>query len=185
MRTAFSSTRHPRSADLAPAGPWSMQPLKWIGSVLGRSKPAPRPPTSKKREASSGQGGGEALRLDHAALSALLDRHAASRDTMRHLAFIEHKLARQGSRAFRDMPVPVMSKGLEQLATLAQDESAMAFSVLRSRLTMAIALRSSSAPARDATPAVDVADVSEASHSLFDEMERSWTGQMPTPAQPG
>ncbi len=118
---------------------------------------------------------GEALRRGHEELRALLRRHPETRHLMRHLGFIEQQLGRSGSRALkRDIPVPVLRKGLEQLDLLMRGESSEPLSDLRSRIDASVRSRSAAVEAR-----TEAVQVSEASHSLFDEMERSWTGQMP------
>jgi hypothetical protein len=68
----------------------------------------------------------------------------------------------------------VLQKGLEQLDLLMRGETSEPLADLRTRLDAAARSRGGAAEAR-----VDEVQVSEASHSLFDEMERSWTGQMP------
>lgn len=92
---------------------------------------------------------------------------------MRHLAYVERAIARSGSRAFGQVPPPVLQRALEQLELMLRDEHDHGIAPLLDRLQRALRER---APARRAEAAVDV---SEASHSLFDEMEKSWTGQMP------
>lgn len=118
---------------------------------------------------------GDALRRAHAELGAVLDRHPDARHLMRHLGYVEREIARQGSKAFRQVPVPVLRRAVEQLELLLRGESGHAIDPLRERLERALRERSAE-PLRSAEPAVDV---SEASHSLFDETERGWTGQMP------
>jgi hypothetical protein len=118
---------------------------------------------------------GEALRRGHEELRALLRRHPETRHLMRHLGFIEQQLGQSGSRALkRDIPVPVLRKGVEQLDLLLRDEPSEALAELRARIDAAARSRGGVVGAR-----ADEVQVSEASHSLFDEMERSWTGQMP------
>ncbi|CAN5695705.1 hypothetical protein BH11PSE8_BH11PSE8_13860 [soil metagenome] len=96
---------------------------------------------------------------------------------MRHLAYVEQAMARHGSRAFKVLPSKVLGKALAQLDALAVDSRLGEFTELRLRLRQAVDKRSGAAAPHDLFQPVDV---SEASHSLFDEMERSWTGQMPT-----
>ncbi|WP_298829112.1 hypothetical protein [uncultured Piscinibacter sp.] len=128
---------------------------------------------------------GEALRRGHEELRALLRRHPEARHLMRHLGYIEQQLACFGSRALRqEVPVPVLAKGLEQLDLLARDEPSEALSELRRRIASAIARRSPAAADEDTETRPGSLEVTEASHSLFDEMERSWIGQMPV-VEPG
>lgn len=120
-----------------------------------------------------GTSAGEALRRAHTELRALLDRHPDTRHLMRHLGYVERAIAHQGSKAFRQVPRPVLERALKQLELLLRDEQTHAIAPLRDRLERALR---EGAPARSMDAAVDV---SEASHSLFDELEKSWTGQMP------
>jgi len=137
--------------------------------VLGEKPPEPEAPTVAPTS-------GEALRRGHEELRALLRRHPETRHLMRHLGFIEQQLGRSGSRALkRDIPVPVLRKGLEQLDLLMRGDTSEPLADLRSRIDSAVRSRGAAAESR----VDDKVQVSEASHSLFDEMERSWTGQMP------
>jgi hypothetical protein len=121
---------------------------------------------------------GGLLRQDHTALRALLDRHAGARDRMRHLAYLEHALGRHGSRAMKRVPTRVLAEALAQLDNLLQATGLGGFDELRARLRSIVGSRTTVAGELDALPSVDV---SEASHSLFDEMERSWSGRTPAP----
>jgi hypothetical protein len=122
-----------------------------------------------------GPSAGDTLRRAHAELGALLDRHPDARHLMRHLGYVEREIARDGSKAFRQVPVPVLRRAVEQLELLLRGQTEPTIAPLQQRLERALRERAAE-PMRAAAPAVDV---SEASHSLFDEMERSWTGQMP------
>lgn len=187
--------------DTMPASPASLpptpapaprQPLAWLRGllsrplklerrgaqlhvVLGEAKQPPAPPARP----------GELLRQGHAALRDLLARHPDARHLMRHLAFFEQSLGQRGSRALRsEVPLPVLRKAHEQLEMLLRDGSSPELAALATRMERAVAERGKAQ--LDAPPATAV-QVSEASHSLFDEMERSWTGEMPlgdTPVAP-
>lgn len=168
------------------------QPLQWLRGLLRRPlrlerrglqlhvvlgatpDAAPEPP--------SPPGAGALLRQGHDELRALLRRHPEVRHLMRHLGFVEQALARGGSRALRrDVPVPVLRKALEQLELLVRDEPSEGLAALRQRIADAVRDRAGAA----AAGAVESVQVSEATPSLFDEMERSWTGRMPLePAPP-
>lgn len=141
-----------------------------IHVVLGEKPAAPPPPPSA----------GEALRHGHAELRGLLRRHPEARHLMRHLGYVEQMIGRFGSRALkREIPPPVLAKALQQLDLLARDEPTAALSDLRSRLAAALEARRAEAPDTETETRPGSLEVTEASHSLFDEMERSWTGQMP------
>lgn len=142
-----------------------------IHVVLGDKAAEPPPPPSA----------GEALRQGHEALRGLLRRHSEARHLMRHLGYVEQMIGRFGSRALkREVPVPVLVKALEQLDLLARDEPSAPIADLRARIAAAVDIRGV-APARDEDTETRPGslEVTEASHSLFDEMERSWTGQIP------
>lgn len=161
-------------------GSWSdllKRPLKLerrdgqIHVVLGDKPAAPPPPPSA----------GEALRRGHEALRELLRRHPEARHLMRHLGYVEQMIGRFGSRALkREVPAPVLAKALEQLDLLARGESSAPIAELRARIAAAVDARSTATAEHEDTETRPASlEVTEASHSLFDEMERSWTGQIP------
>jgi len=140
---------------------------------------------------------GLALREAHRTLQQRLCSHEALRQLMPHLACIERKLAKHGSAALKRVPVPVLQRGLAQLALLQRDDEppveAANLRVLRLRLIEAIALRSASqatpgaagrpsaaaakpqAARRAAAKAEPLAvEVSEVSSSAFSEAELDW-----------
>lgn len=187
------SSRKPAAKDPSDsrAGSWVRdllhRPLKLerrdgqIHVVLGEKPAEPAPPPSS----------GEALRRGHAELQALLRRHPEVRHLMRHLGYVEQMLGRFGSRALkREVPAPVLAKALEQLDLLARGEPSAPIADLRARIAAAVEARGI-APFEDEDTETRPGslEVTEASHSLFDEMERSWTGHVPlgddTPAGRG
>jgi hypothetical protein len=105
---------------------------------------------------------------------------------MRHLGFVEQTIGRFGSRAIqREIPVPVMRRAIEQLDVLAEGAPTEGLVYLRSRLLEAVRIRAAAvAVEEDTETRPGSLEVSEASHSLFDEMERSWTGQIPVGTPP-
>lgn len=130
---------------------------------------------------STGTSAGEALRRGHADLQRLLRQHPETRQLMRHLTFVEQTIGRFGSRAIqRDIPVPVMRRAVEQLDLLVQGAPGEGLVYLRARLLDAVQTRAVAVEVdADTETRPGSLEVSEASHSLFDEMERSWTGEMP------
>lgn len=134
----------------------------------------------------SGTSAGEALRRGHGDLRALLRRHPETRQLMRHLAFVEQTIGRFGSRAIqREIPVPVLRKGIEQLDLLVQGAPTEGLVYLRARMAAAISARSAAVEIDEETETRPGSlEVTEASHSLFDEMERSWTGEIPLGTPP-
>ena len=108
---------------------------------------------------------GEALRLAHMALQALLVEHPDARQVMPHLSHLEQALARQGSRALIELPVKVLQRALDQLDTIQSAAQAEALVPLRLRVEESV---------RQRTPVNlrgDIAnvEVQEASVSQFDE----------------
>jgi hypothetical protein len=124
--------------------------------------------------AAAESGGGSALRRDHLALQALFELRPELRLTMRSLAYLEDAMALRGSRALKGMPPKLYAKALKYLEKAMQMEPGVTFPELERRLREASQVR----PVAEVefTTAVQV---TEASHSLFDEMERSWTGEIP------
>ncbi|MBI5258450.1 MAG: hypothetical protein HY855_18230 [Burkholderiales bacterium] len=158
-------------------------PLNWLRSTLFGSldgttivPASSSPPLLESR--------GQLLREAHRSLRALIKQHPGLRQVMPHLAYIERALARKGSRALMRVPVAVLQRGLEQLERLQAEQPRDALRTLRTRLVEAIALRS---VARDSAVTRGTAharlpaalEVMEASHSDFDEAERSWKGTLP------
>ncbi|NRF68314.1 hypothetical protein HLB44_15075 [Aquincola sp. S2] len=121
---------------------------------------------------------GQALRTAHRSLRALMRERPGLRRLMPHLAHIERSLRRHGSRALLRLSVNVLQRGLEQLEQLQSDEPRDALRALRTRLVEAIALRNVARSITSPAPLAPM-EVMDASHSEFDEVERSWTGSMP------
>jgi len=134
--------------------------------------------------ASTGTSAGEALRRGHGELHDVLRRHRETRQLMRHLAFVESEIGRFGSRALRrEIPVPVLRKALEQFDLLVQGAPSEGLIYLRARMAEAVELRGRAIEIdEDTETRPGSLEVMEASHSLFDEMEKSWTGQVPLDA---
>lgn len=175
--------------------PFLMRPMRWARGLLNsrlrmerrglqihvllepaRPKAAPVAPDSRN---------GEVLRLAHAELRELLDRHGDTRHVLPHLSFVEQALAKSGSRAIGRVPLPVLEKALIQLENLIHDSPGDGVAELRRRLLASITMRSDKGPGAPSADQVsdfrseDRLEVTEASHSLFDEMERSWSGTIP------
>lgn len=160
------------------------RPLQWLRGLLKRplrlerrglqlhvvlgEPPAVPVPTERP---------GEVLRRGHDALQALLARHPEARHLMRHLGFLERAIARSGSRALRsEVPLEVLRKAHGQLEMLMREDTSPDLAALAERLERAVAERGRAA---QEVPAPAAMQVSEASQSLFDEMERSWTDRTP------
>jgi len=126
-------------------------------------------PTSSKPA-----GRGEALRLGHVALQALLVEHHDARHVLPHLNHLEQALARNGSRALIDLPVKVLQRAMDQLDTITIGSHAAALVPLRLRVEEAV---------RQRTPVNlrgDIANVEvrETSVSKYDEAEDELTNRM-------
>lgn len=134
------------------------------------------PPPDGPAEAPAEPTSGAALRHDHRQLAQLLKRHTDLRRTLRHLACVEQTLAREGSRTLQSMPGKVLRKAIDQIEGLRRDDPGFALPELMRRLRHALTIVDERTKSFETTEAMDI---SEASHSLFDEMERSWNGHMP------
>ena len=71
-------------------------------------------------------------------LADVLDYHAGTRTTLRHLAIFEKKFKQHGVAALHALPVPLLQRALHQLDTLCADLATPAVVDLRSRMEIAI-----------------------------------------------
>ena len=185
-------------ADPRPAAgwrPWRL--LQGLTSRLNRddaardsASPAPSASPPARPQASRGR----ALRAAHRTLKERLASHPALPQVLPHLACIERKLAKHGSKALDRLPVPVLQRGLEQLAMLQRDDETAAdaaqLRVLRLRLIETMALRD--LVSRQADPpsvvrhttnrsgsrrAAASVEVSEVSTSAFNDAAVAWAHQ--------
>lgn len=160
-------------------------PLRWVKKFFSRPLKLKRiglqwhvvfdvsrmmAPTSSTRPG----GRGEALRMAHLALQALLVEHRDARQVMPHLSHLEQALGRQGSRALAELPVKLLQRALDQLDTIQSAAQAEALVPLRLRVEEAV---------RQRTPVNlrgDIAnvEVTDASASLYDEVEDELTNRM-------
>ena len=134
------------------------------------------------------------VRLMKRDLYHLLEQHPAVRQLMRHLDLVERALRHGGLDALEALPVRVVAKALAEMERLVWDWSPVGLAELRSRMAVMAknpvrtAPPPSSAPRPSAvldaldraaaTQAVEVIDVTDVDHSIFEEMERSWTGRV-------
>jgi hypothetical protein len=122
------------------------------------------------------------------ALKLLLDRHPLTRQLMRHLAYIEHALAKQGLRALAEVPVDVLSVALDQIDAIVTNWSDRELADLRSRMAVAYKERAlfgddpAGGDGRSAFLAGSRLMVEEASHSVFQELERQYKAVLPQEA---
>jgi hypothetical protein len=178
---AAQSTNNRKSASSAKRG---LHPLRWIKRLFSRPLKIKRIGRQwhvvfdlSRMEApstSSRPGRGEALRLAHVALQALLVEHREARHVLPHLGHLEQALARNGSRALTDLPVKVLQRAMDQLETIATGAHAEVLLPLRMRVEESV---------RQRTPVNlrgDIAnvEVTDASASLYEEVEDHFTNRM-------
>lgn len=167
--------------------PWSA--VHWIQSLLTRPVKVKRiglqlhvvleePGTTPQRSRPPGRG--EALRLAHAALLDLLERHQGARQLYPHLGHVEQALALHGSRALTSTPIAVLQRAMAQLDNLEGTARSHELMTLRLRVDESVKRRAPGNPRGD-VPAIEVTD---ASHSQFDAAESQWTGRVPLDAPP-
>ena len=156
--------------------------LNAIGRLLTQPITIGARSSAGKTKPSGSSVGHKQMRRD---LYTLLERHPASRQTMRHLDVIERTLRRVDIDAVEALPVKVLAKGLDELEALVWDWSPVGLAALRSRLAVVVKRRRHEAntPSElerydSGAPRIE-AEVNEVSHELYEEMERSWSGQMP------
>ena len=121
-------------------------------------------------------------------LYALMQQHPGSRQLMRHLDLVERTLRHEGYGAVEALSIRVIAKALGQLEKLVWDWSEPGLAELRSRLAVMVKSRQVEAEqdaASTAAQELDIAthhgvtDVTEVDHAEFEQMERSWAGQVP------
>lgn len=126
----------------------------------------------------------------------LMQHHQGARLLMAHLDLVERTLRLEGLGAVEKLPVRVIAKALSQLERMVWDWSPAGLAELRSRMAILVKQRraevavapSAGAPASAmeeidfevSAPQVD--HITEVDHAMFEEMERSWAGQLPNGA---
>jgi hypothetical protein len=73
-----------------------------------------------------------------ASLAVVLDELPGNRTTLRHLAFLEHALAKKGLRAVNKVPYDVLKRALEQFEGLVVNWSDEGLATLRSKMAVAL-----------------------------------------------
>ena len=123
----------------------------------------------------------------------LMQQHPDARKVMRHLDLLERTLRTEGYAAVEIMPVRALASALAQLERLVWDWTPAGLAELRSRLSILVKTRRAeekreiaAMPPTDVMPerasghvGSEMAEVTEVDHAEFEEMERSWAGQMP------
>ncbi len=180
MPAAQSASRGKRTA----TAKQGFHPLRWIKKFFSRPLKLKRIglqwhvvfDVSRMMSTTSSRPGGrgEALRMGHLALQALLVEHRDARQVMPHLSHLEQALGRQGSRALIELPVKLLQRALDQLETIQSGAQAEALMPLRLRVEEAV---------RQRTPVNlrgDIAnvEVTDASASQYEEVEDELTNRM-------
>jgi len=178
---AAQSASHGQRTSTAKRG---LHPLRWIKKFFSRPLKIKRIGSQwhvvfdlSRMEApstSSRPGRGEALRLAHVALQALLIEHREARHVLPHLSHLEQALARNGSRALTDLPVKVLQRAMDQLETITTGAHAEVLLPLRMRVEESVRLRT---PVNLRGDIANV-EVTDASASLYDEVEDHFTNRM-------
>jgi hypothetical protein len=160
-----------------------LHPLRWIRRLFSRPLKLKRIglqwhvvfDASRMEAPMSSKPGsrGEALRMAHLALQALLIEHRDARHVLPHLGHLEQALSRHGSRALVDLPLKVLQRAMDQLDTIQSGTHAEALMPLRLRVEEAV---------RQRTPVNlrgDIAnvEVTDASASQYDEVEDHFTNR--------
>lgn len=101
------------------------------------AEPVPKkgPPT---REELARQRERQELELMRQQLAELLNELPETRDTMRHLVFVEQALQKKGLKALNKIPIDVLQRALDQLEGLVTNWSPTGLASLRSRMAVAI-----------------------------------------------
>jgi hypothetical protein len=81
------------------------------------------------------------LALMREQLRALLDHEPGTRQVVRHLAFFEHALARNGMRALQTMPPVALQRALDEFENLVINWSPVGLATLRSKMAVALVER--------------------------------------------
>ena len=109
----------------------------------------------------------EKFKLMQQQLAELLDDLPETRETLRHLVFVEQALARKGLRALNRLPVDVLKRALEQLEGLVVNWSPVGLATLRSRIAVALIERED--VPEDPVADADDFQASSALHSVPDK----------------
>lgn len=100
--------------------------------------PVPRRKGPPSREELSRQREQQELTLMRTQLAELLAELPETRETMRHLVFVEQALEKKGLKALQKLPLDVLQRALVQLEGLVTNWSPLGLAALRSRMAVAI-----------------------------------------------
>lgn len=106
-----------------------------------------RPRTREEQAADKAQ---QELALMRSELARVLDALPETRDTLRHLVFVEEALGRKGLRALYKVPLPVLKRAHGQFEGLVTNWSSEGLAALRSKMAVAVIDRESHDTDREA-----------------------------------
>lgn len=162
-------------------------PIQWFQRLLKRPLKLKRignqlhvvlESTLSIQPSSKSGGRGEALRLAHLVLQQRLAQQDDARNLFPHLTHVEQALSRTGSRALITTPIRVLQRAMDQLDNLEGASRSPELLAMRLRVEEAIKQRTPLKLRDD----ISNLEVSDASHSQFEEVDRHWTGSMPLDA---
>lgn len=106
-------------------------------TLEGRAVPpqVERAPTATELEAKRQR---HELKVMLVQLTEVLDDMPETRETMRHLVFVEQALAKKGLRALKKMPLEVLKRALDQFEGLITNWSPVGLANLRSKMAVAV-----------------------------------------------
>lgn len=183
----MSAAAKPAKPKPTPARPAAVRQPGWFerlkafrfGAREASATPAPKASAKTPKAAAKGQAHEMPSDGMTRALKRVLDRHAASRSVLVHLALVEQALEREGALGLTCVPTDVLARALSQLETLVTDWSQGDLAGLRSQLKSALlqprpaAVRRDGA-ARGAALQEGQPEVDEASVSVFMEARARW-----------
>lgn len=117
-------------------------------------------------------------------LDALLDLNQPSRQQARHLHLVEAALRHGGFDEVQAMPMRIVARALAELERLVLDWSPVGLAEFRSRLAVLVKERAAELQPRpeidfDVTGRAEVSEATGVDPAIFEDMERSWAGQLP------
>lgn len=110
------------------------------GPVRGGRNAVPRVDAAARREQ-------QELQCIQQSLKRLLDELPENRGTLRHMAFVEHVLAKKGLRGLAKVPYDVLERALEQFESVVINWSDEGLATLRSKMAVMLIEREADAPA--------------------------------------
>jgi hypothetical protein len=106
--------------------------------IVLQERPAQAKARAPTRQEKVAQRDNHELELMRVELAALLNELPGTRDTMRHLVFVEQALAKKGLRSLHRLPLDVLQRALEQLEGLVTNWAPVGLASLRSKMAVCI-----------------------------------------------